>query len=601
MRPATRASATTARRDRPPRPAPWPAGDHQPGSGVSSGSAADWGDRTERIDRVTPGRAAGGPIAGYAPSGGARPGTGPMAARPGTGPISAWSSQAGYTPSVDGPASVGSSPATARPHPRPAGGAAVRPLRRLGRADGADQPSQRRRLPGASSLTAAFRPPGRPSAPAAGATSGAFGVAPAQGTPGRGRVDNSRVDNSLPGRQRPDRQRADRRPGLANARPPRAGSRRHPRIRPYHRGLAPGRPQRPSRRRSGWRPPWRRRPPDERRVLARSAATDGRSYRVAARRSQAQAKLTEQTQVFSAPTGYQSDQHRTGQYETGLTGEYPTRQYDTGASAAPGGARGGQYQTGATGDYPTSQHRANGVSGVTGKSAADQYRTGEYQTGDYRSDDYQTGDYGQYRADGQPSDPRYPGYAGSQSGPSGQLSSAVGSSQPAQPGRRGQQAPVGPGGSNAASGPNGFGGQPVGNPGRASLPNAIGAPSGQYPAQQPRHRQPRPQSQPPQSQATPPPVSGTAVAATAPARPAATPGTTGGQGGNGQSGGEPGRQRSGPVAARRHRAEPLRVGGHGFLSLSQPALPGPPGAVRQPDERREPGRGRTRRTRRTRR
>ena len=112
---------------------------------------------------------------------------------------------------------------------------------------------------------------------------------------------------------------------------------------------------------------------------------------MAARRSQAQAKLTEQTQIFSAPTGYPSDQQRTGPYESGLTGEYPARQYDTGAPTAPAAARGGQYQTGATGEYPASQHRATGVSGVNGKSAADQYRTGEYPAGDYRTSQYQTG------------------------------------------------------------------------------------------------------------------------------------------------------------------------------------------------------------------
>src|SRR6202044_608372 len=76
---------------------------------------------------------------------------------------------------------------------------------------------------------------------------------------------------------------------------------------------------------------------------ASTSDSDGRSYRVAARRSQAQAKLTEQTQIFSAPTGYPSDQ-RTGPYESGLTGEYPARQYDTGAPTAPAAARGGQYQ-----------------------------------------------------------------------------------------------------------------------------------------------------------------------------------------------------------------------------------------------------------------
>ncbi len=162
---------------------------------------------------------------------------------------------------------------------------------------------------------------------------------------------------------------------------------------------------------------------------------------MAARRSQAQAKLTEQTQVFGAPTGYPSDQRRTGQYESGPTGEYPTRQFDGGAPGAPGGARGGQYQTGVTGEYPTGQHRTGGVSGVNGKSAADQYRTGEYPTGDYRTgeyqtSEYQTGEYGQYRADRQPSTGRYSGYSNGQSGPSGHSGSAAGSaSQPSQPSR----------------------------------------------------------------------------------------------------------------------------------------------------------------------
>ena len=44
---------------------------------------------------------------------------------------------------------------------------------------------------------------------------------------------------------------------------------------------------------------------------------DGRSYRVAARRSQAQAKLTEETQTFAAPSAYPADRYPTGQYPTG--------------------------------------------------------------------------------------------------------------------------------------------------------------------------------------------------------------------------------------------------------------------------------------------
>jgi hypothetical protein len=564
-------------------PPPGLAGDYQPGSGVSSDSAADWGDRTERIDRVNPGRATSGPMAGYAPSGGARPGTGPMAARPGTGPISAWSSQAGYAPSATGPRpsfQPGSGPAASRPAGgRPSDRAADWGERteRIDRVNAAGYPEPR--------PNGRVQAPGRPSTPAAGATSGPFGAAAAPGTPGRGRVDNSRVDNGRvdngrvdngrpdngrvdgPDWRTPDRRElgrdANRESGRTTGGWPRDG-----------RGGLPGAD------RAGDRPGAD--DPLTSTAYSRTSASesDGRSYRVAARRSQAQAKLTEQTQVFSAPTGYPSDQHRTGQYETGLTGEYPTRQYDTGAPAAPGGARGGQYQTGATGEYPTGQHRTNGVSGVAGKSAADQYRTGEYQTGEYRSDDYQTGDYGQYRADGQPSDARYPGYSGSQSGPSGQLSSATSSSEPVQPSRRGQQGPVGPGRSNAASGPNGFGGQPVGNPGRASLPNAIGAPSGQYPAQQPRHRQPRPQPQPPLSQAplsqapqSQPPRQ--PVQPVQPQLPAA-----GGQGGNGQGGGNPAGSAAGrslPASTGRNPYESAVTGSYPYPSQPYPARPGPSG------------------------
>ena len=572
-------------------PPPGLAGDHQPGSGVSSGSAADWGDRTERIDRVNPGRAASGPMAGYAPSGGARPGTGPMAARPGTGPISAWSSQAGYTPSATGPRpsfQPGSGPAASRPAGgRPSDRAADWGERteRIDRVNAAGYPEPR--------PNGRVQAPGRQSAPAAGATSGAFGVAAAPGTPGRGRVDNSRVDNGRVDNSRVDNGRIDN--GRVDNGRPDTGRIDGPDWRtPDRRELGRDANRESGRTSGGWPRAGRSGLPGADRAGDRPGAddpltsaaysrtsaseSDGRSYRVAARRSQAQAKLTEQTQVFSAPTGYPSDQHRTGQYETGLTGEYPTRQYDTGAPAAPGGARGGQYQAGATGEYPTGQHRTNGVSGVTGKSAADQYRTGEYQTGDYRSDDYQTGEYSQYRADGQPSDARYPGYAGSQSGPSGQLSSAAGSSQPVQPSRRGQQGPGGPGGSNAASGPNGFGGQPVGNPGRASLPNAIGAPSGQYPAQQPRHRQPRPQSQPPQSQAplSQAPQSQPPRQPVQPQLPA-----TGAQGGNGQGGGSP----AGSAAGRslpaggtgRNPYESSVTGSYPYPSQPYPARPGPSG------------------------
>jgi hypothetical protein len=563
-------------------PPPGLVGDYQPGGG-SGGGASPGG--------VNSGRAGSGPMAGYAPTGGARPGTGPMAVRPGTGPISAWSSQAGYAPSATGPRpsfQPGSGPAAGRATGgRPSAADWGERTERIDRVNAAGYPEPRANGRGQA--------PGRPGGSAAGAASDPFRAPAAPGTPGRGRVDNSRVDTGRidtgridngridgPDWRTPDRREqgrdANREPNRASGGWPAAG-----------RGGVSGAD------RAGDRPGAD--DPLTSTAYSRASASDsdGRSYRVAARRSQAQAKLTEQTQVFSAPTGYPSDQHRTGPYETGLTGEYPARQYETGAAGAPGGARGGQYQTGVTGEYPTGQHRSAGVSGVPGKSAADQYRTGDYPTGDYRGADYQTGEYGHYRSDAQPSDARYAGYSGSQSGLSGQPSAAVGSGQPGQPSRRGQQAPVGPGGLNTASGPNGFGGQPTGSTGRASQPNAIGAPSGQYPAEQPRHRQHRPQSQPPQSQ---PPQSQPSLShaplshaplshaprahapQAQPPRQTVQPHvpTSGGQGANGQGGGSPAGgapSRSLPAGSGRNPYESAVTGSYPYPSQPYPARPGP--------------------------
>jgi hypothetical protein len=501
-----------------------------------------------------------------------------MAARPGTGPISAWSSQAGYAPSATGPrpsfqpgGGPGAGRATGgRPSDRAADRAADWGERteRIDRVNAAGYPEPRANSRGQA--------PGRPAGSAVGPASDPFGAAP--GTPGRGRDDNARLGNSRPDTGRVDNGRNDgpdwrtpdrREQGRDASREPSRASGGWP---------AAGRGGLSGADRAGDRPGAD--DPLTSTAYSRASASDsdGRSYRVAARRSQAQAQLTEQTQIFSAPTGYPSDQHRTGPYETGLTGEYPARQYDTGTAGAPGGARSGQYQTGATGEYPTGQHRSAGVSGVPGKSAADQYRTGDYPTGDYRGGGYQTGEYGQHRSEAQASDARYPGYSGSQSGPSGQPGSAVGSGQPGQPSRRGQQAPVGPGRSNTASGPNGFGAQPTGNPGRASQPNAIGAPSGQYPAQQPTgHRQHRPQSQPPQSQPpqSQPPQSQPPRQPVQPQLP-----TSGGQGANGQGGGSPtggAPSRSLPAGTGRNPYESAVTGSYPYPSQPYPARPGPSG------------------------
>jgi hypothetical protein len=475
-----------------------------------------------------------------------------MAVRPGTGPISAWSSQAGYAQSGTGPrpsfqpggGSAASRPPAGRPSDRGDWGERTE---RIDRVNAAGYPEHRGNGRG--------QVPGRPAAPTAAATSDSFRAAGGPGAPGRGRIDAGRIDAGradngradspdwrTPDRREPGRD-LDREPSRTTGGWPAAGRGGLPANRPGDRAGADD--------------------PLTSTAYSRASASesDGRSYRVAARRSQAQAKLTEETQVFSAPIGYPSEQHRTGPYDTGLTGEYPARQYDTGALGA---VRGGQYQTGSTGEYPTGQHRTTGVTGVTGmtgKSAADQYRTGEYRTGEYR-----TGEYDQYRADAQAPAARHPGYSSSQPGQSGQPNSATGSSQsvhPAQPSRRGQQGPAGPGGSNTPSGANGSGGQPVGNSGRVSLPNAAGAPSGQYPTQPPRHRQQRPQPQPPQSQ---PPRQ--------PAQPQLPP--TGGQGGNGQAGTGPADSAAGrplPASSGRNPYESAVTGSYPYPGQPYPPRP----------------------------
>jgi hypothetical protein len=436
-------------------PPPGLLGDYQPGGGVNSGRAGSGPLGGSRPNPgASAGRAASGPMAGFAPSGGgptsARPGTGPMSVRPGTGPSSAWSSQAGFGQPGTGP----------QPSFQPGGGPARSRPQDGRQPDRADWGERTERI---DRVNASGYPEPR-------------GNGRGQG-PGRadnGRADNGRADNGRPDNGRPDsadwRTRDRREPVRDADREPGRGTGGWPVT--ARGGLAVGD-------RSGADDPLTST------AYSRASASDsdGRSYRVAARRSQAQAKLTEQTQTFSAPGGYPSDQHRTGPYDTGLTGGYSTRP--------------GQYQTGATGEYPTVQHRASGVTGVTGKSAADQYRTGEY---------------GQYRADAQQPAARYPGYSGQGGQPvqSAKPGSNSGPAQPVQPSRRGQPGPAGPGGSSGSSRPSGSGGssapsggQPVGNSGRVSLPNGTGAPSRQYPAQPAWHPEQRPQSPPPRQPAQP--------------------------------------------------------------------------------------------------
>jgi hypothetical protein len=100
--------------------------------------------------------------------------------------------------------------------------------------------------------------------------------------------------------------------------------------------------------------------------------TDGRSYRVAARRSQAQAKLTEQAETFITGGYQQSDQ-----YQGGRTGEYwqyrddapttvtqpPAGRYQAPGGQGPGTQVPGSQGSGATGGRPAQPGRSQAVNG----------------------------------------------------------------------------------------------------------------------------------------------------------------------------------------------------------------------------------------------
>ena len=479
-------------------PPPGLRGDYQPGGTASAG------------------RTGTGPQA-------ARPGSGPMAARPGTGPqarpgvgsAGAWSSQAGYTQSGTGQAAYRSSGPQA----------SYQPNGLTGRPPDSREPDSRQADRGADwgerterieRVNAAGYPEPRgnsrgqgPGRPGPSRTSGPLGAPVAVG---RGSAENAR-GSAESARSSAESARGDGGWGTADsadrwAADQRASDRRVPDYR------AAGRDgDRDNVRTSGgWPAAARGGAPGERagdddpltsRAYSRAAVTDdadGRSYRVAARRSQAQVKLTEQpTATFTAAASYPSEGYRGGQYDTGATEAYPA----------------GQYPTGVTGEYPAAQRPA---------AAANGHRAGQYQTGEY----------GAYPPDAQASAARYRGY-GSQPGQSAPSSSPAGLGQPSpssQPSRRGQPGPAGPGGQASAGGPAGLGRtaspggshgpsgfgrpsgssgagassrssgpQPVGNSGRVSLPTGSAPHSGSYPAQgapsaQPRQPQQRPQSPP---------------------------------------------------------------------------------------------------------
>jgi hypothetical protein len=538
-------------------PPPGLRGDYQPGGASLSGRQGT-GPQAAR-----PGT---GPMA--------RPGTGPMAARPGAGSASAWSSQAGFGQPGAGQRSYRPSGPQASYQPasgpqasyrptsgpqasyQPSGLAGSRPTdsretdnrqadrgadwgertERIDRVNASGYPEPRSSSrgqgpssqgPGRAAPSRTSGPLGAPVAVGRGGADGARGGAESA----RGSAEGARGEGGWGGAGGADRWATEHRS-------------------PDHRTTdhrAPGRAvDRDNVRNSGgWPSTARGGAPADRagdddpltsRAYSRAAVSDadGRSYRVAARRSQAQAKLTEeQTATFTAAAGYAADSYRAGQYESGATGAYPTA----------------QYQTGATGEYPAAQRRAGAP------------RTGQHQTGEY----------GQQQADAQASAARYPGYGGQSAQPSSPAN--LGPSSP--PSRRSQSAPAGPSGHASATAgaagpgraaglsdphsPAGYGraggsgatngagatGRPsgpqsVGNSGRVTLPGGSATQSGQYPtqsAQPSRQPQQRPHSQP----------SRHAAPSQLPSGASAGPGGSAGQGGSAGPGGNGSTAGSGPA------------------------------------------------------
>ncbi len=247
-------------------PPPGLRGDYQPGAGNGASAGS-----------VSSGRAGSGPMAGYAPSGGARPGTGPMAARPGHRTDAApGPARPGYTPPATGP----------RPSFQPGSGAAGRRAGQPRRAAARPRADWGERTERIDRVNAAGYPEPRVEQPQPGTRpSGRVGRRTGirtRSAPGRRRAVRgpaAATDRQFDGhRQFQRRRRAARQPGLANAGPPRPRSWRQPRFRSGQRWLARGRPGRPARRRPDGRPSRRRRPADQHRVLTRVGERLGRPF-----------------------------------------------------------------------------------------------------------------------------------------------------------------------------------------------------------------------------------------------------------------------------------------------------------------------------------
>jgi hypothetical protein len=332
-------------------PPPGLAGDYKPGAqggaGAAGGPGHPGGGRTG--SGPMPARpASSGPMPARPSSSGpmpARPATGPQPARPGTGPLSTvgvTSSRppAGQNGRRPGPAQPGTgSGGFQQPAPRPsfqpngyqAGGgpAGGRPqdrndwdrTERIERVNASGYPDPR-----PSSRSQGPGSPERPGTSAPLAAPTGFGPGPSRAAghaaaPGRGRGDGGRTDNGRADWAAPDRREPDRRDPGRDAGREASGS--WPAAAP---GAAPARSAAED-------------DPLTSKAYSRSALgeTDGRSYRVAARRSQAQATLTEQVETFITGQYQQS-----GQYQSGRTGEY--RQYRDDAPTTITQPPAGRYQ-----------------------------------------------------------------------------------------------------------------------------------------------------------------------------------------------------------------------------------------------------------------
>ncbi|HEY1619422.1 MAG TPA: hypothetical protein VGG25_17505 [Streptosporangiaceae bacterium] len=385
-------------------PPPGLASDYKPGAapaGAGSPGSASPVSGTGGMSR--PGQAGGSGRAASGPMP-ARPGTGPRPARPGTGPtptvgVTASRPPAGPSAMRPGPAQPGpgsSFPQPAAPRPSfqptsrqsgalpsgaPAGGRQQDRgsdwgdrTERIERVNAAGYPEPRS---GGRSQSPSSPGSPRASGPLGLGTSatpglpGAHGTHGTSGASGRGRADNAAW--RAPDRQAGERREPDRRE------PSREGGREASGPWP-----APVPTRGGSTARSGADDD-----PLTSKAYSRSAMseTDGRSYRVAARRSQAQVKLTEQAETFMSAQYQQSAQQQ------GRTGEYwqyrddaqapaqqaPAGRYPAPGSQGPGGQGGHPAQPGrgqaapgqapGHGGQPGQPGRGSGRPGLPGAGA----------------------------------------------------------------------------------------------------------------------------------------------------------------------------------------------------------------------------------------